>query len=368
MGLRPKGIAGTDDIFGLSENLFGNAPVDYILGYKDRDYGWGVYDDFKGWGIATAQSGGLAYYQSEGNTYRAYEKAGSNAGTRNIVPPTPNNTSYYTIPMGYPIQLNCAGNYPSPGQTIQYAEGTKLWTPGELKLGGASSATSDQASMQLGPDTATTNICPFSVVPGISGSLLFECRLKIHTGIGPASGSTGTGFFIGLVASGAAVVDIPVSASVIDATLHKVGFGVRPVTDILNTIQTIYGRTTIKEVATPLLTLGATAKALYPTAVNTGLDAYVKLGFKYDGSSQRFTPYVNGIAQDGATGVNQTIGKGVALGVADTTYATDSAYWPSNPMTLCAGLCHYGALGTFPYVELDWWAAVQEPAIGAWGR
>jgi hypothetical protein len=364
MGLRPKGIAGTYDIFGLSENLWGNAPIDYILGFHERDDGWAVFDDFKNFGIGgPALASAVGYYQSEGNSYRSYECVGGlYTSGHNIV----HDNTRYSIPAAYPIQLANAGNIPSGGQAIQYGYPTQLWTPGQLKFGSASTTTADQASLQMGPITSALNVCPFSVVPGYSGTLLFECRLKIHTGIGPASGSTGTGFFIGLVAEGAAVQNIPVSVSAFDATLHKIGFGVRPVTDTLNTLQTVYGRTTIKEIGTPLLTLGSFPNSTYPTV---GLDAYFKLGFRYEGKSQRFTPFINGIAQDGQTSAtNQTIGKGTLLGVANTDYGTDGAYWPSNPMTLCAGLCHYGALGTFPSVTLDWWGAAQEPAIGAWGK
>jgi hypothetical protein len=359
MGLRPKGVGGTHDLFGLSENLWGNYPIDWIFGLKDQDYGWGVIDSFKTWGIATAQSSGLAYYQSEGNTYRAYEKAGSSAGTRNIVP----DNTRWTVPTGYPIQNAPAGNLPNGLSNILIPAASQLWTPGQLKFGSVSSADSDQASIQMGPDTATTNVCPFSVVPSYSGTLLFEARIKVHTTIGYVSGSSGTTFFIGLAGPAAAVVGVPCAAQAFDTAVSKIGFGC-VAGDTQNTLYTVYSRTTgaVREVSTALLTLGAFPNSTYPTI---GVDSYFKVGFRYEGTAQRMIPFVNGIAQDGNQGTNQIIGP-ATVGGSTSAYGTSSSSWPNDALALCKGICSYGAVG--PYVTVDWWAAAQMPNPGAHGQ
>ena len=350
MGLRPKGIAGTDDIFGLSERLWGDYPIDYILGYKDRDYGWGVFDDFKTWTLSTALSSSLGFYTSEGNGYRTFEKAGGSSA-QNIVP----NNAVYTIPSGYPIQLLCAGNTPSPGQTIQYPVGTKLYTPGQLVLmGSGSAAQNDEASLQMGGDTATTNMLPFSVVPGVSGSLIFECRLKIS-----ALATAETTFFVGLAGGGSAITTRPAAASAFDVTTSLLGFGCKRA-DALNTLYCVHGRHggTVVQDSTALLTLGA-----WPNSTNPAIGpaVYFKLGFIYDGKYQTWTPYVNGIPQDGQlSATDRRILKGTGTGL------TGTATWPDDSLSLCAGIFQYGS--AIQTVTLDWWAAAQEPAIGAWRK
>jgi len=360
MGLRPKGVAGIHDIFGLSESLWGNYPIDWIFGLKDQDYGWGVFDSFKNWGIVEALSSSLGIYCSEGNTYRSFEVAGG-ASAQNIVP----DNTRYTIPTGYPIQNAPAGNLPNGVSNILYPAATQLYTPGQLKIAGANAAALDEASMQMGPDTTASNVCPFSAVPSYSGTLLFECRIKVPVSLGLISESHGSTYFVGLAGSGSAITGCPCASAAFDTTTSKIGFGCLS-TDTANTLYLVYSRTTgtVQKVSTALLTLGSFPNSTYPTI---GVGSYFKLGFRYEGRSQRLIPFVNGIAQDGVTGTNQIIGPSTVGGSA-SDYGTSSTSWPNDALTLCTGLYQQGTAETYPYVTMDWWAAAQMPCIGAHGQ
>jgi hypothetical protein len=336
------------DVFGLSEQLWGDAPIDWIFGYKDQDYGWGVIDSFKNWSLVTALSSSRGVYNSEGNTYQTYELAGGTSA-QNIVP----DNTYYTIPSGYPIAPAPAGNYPNGVANVLYPVGTKLWTPGQLTLMGAGANTGDEASMQMGPATATSNVCPFSVVPGVSGSLLFEARLRV-SGLGYVSGSIGSTFFMGFAGSGSAVSGRPCGAA-FDTTTSLLGFGCL-YTDTAGTLSLVYdkaGGTVQKSAA--VLTLGAFPNSTTPTV---GPNVYFKLGFRYEGKSCRLVPYINGVPQDGQLGNNCVL---------SSTITGSSTLWPADGMTLVCGIHQYGTT-TFQKVTLDGWAAAQEPCVGAWGR
>ena len=332
-----------EDAVGLSGSLWssGQFLFDEIMTHRDRRYGWGVKDDFSNYGLVSALSSNLGLYVSEGNSYRTFEKAGG-ASAQAIVP---TNTAY-TVPTGFPI------NSPN-GSNILVPAGTVLPTPGQLVF--TPSAASDQAQIQLGPNTASANTCPFAVIPGQSGNLIFECRLKFS-----ALATGFTNFFIGLAGSGSAVTSRPAASTAYDNNTSLLGFGTLS-GDTTGQIGWVYNKAggTVQQQsvsnmsALNLLTLGSTTP--YGGQL-TGPAVYMKLGFFYNGYAQTVTPFING-----APLLSKVIGKATAAGSSVPAGTGSSTAWPADYMTLCAGL--FQSSTTYQTVTLDWWAVGQEAAI-----
>ena len=338
------------DVFGLSDTLWGDLPLDIILAQRDRNFGWGVFDDFSTYGSSGAMETSLGHFVSEGNQYRTFEYKG--AAAQMIIPDT---TGYYTVPTGFPIL--------SPlGQTLQ-AAATIIPTPGQLTFTPA--AASDQGQIQMGGSTATLNSLPFTPYPKTSMvpmSVYFECRIKLS-----ALATGATTFFVGLAGVGAGITAVPCATTTISTVPGVLGFGCLSGDDA-NVIGLVYGKAgqainhykVSSQAGLKLLTLLGTTADVTKGYLNIGNTCYFKLGFKYNGVAKTLTPYINGVPQDGISGPNKIVGSGLLsanLGAAAGGTGS-STLWPAAPMTPTAGLWQTGS-GPYQTLTLDWWGAVQ---------
>lgn len=343
------------DILGLSQDLWKSITPDQILAFRDRQYGYGIFDDFKSFGQTAVLASPSGRYASEGNTYRSYEVVGGSFAA-NITAAA----SYYTLPTGVNITT------PNGSSTL-VAAGATIPTPGGITLGANSSQQFDCAILQAGPVGVANNILPFSAIPGTavqgastalvnSGDLVFEARFALST---VKSASTNyNDIFLGLCGSGAAQAstNLPLaisSASAYGTTKSMLGFGmltggnpgqidlvyqrVSGTIGVMSNIVTIPTGT-----GTPTATPGSSGNQLLA-------GAFLKLGFRYSYSGQNLTPYVNGVAQDGVSGPNKIVKSSVV---------TAGTPWPNDFMTLCAAVV--AELTPFTSaLTLDWWACAQ---------
>lgn len=364
-----------DTPFGYSSNLWNPVPLDMIFAMKDRNYGWGVRDDFTNYSENIALSTNVGYPNSEGNTYKTFEVKGG-ASAQCAIPST---TLAWQVPASYPI-------YSASGAAVQYLGSTYVPTPGQLVF--TPTSTNDQANMQLEPGynagTCIGLFTPYLTAAGTStttlyaqGGVFFECRLAI------SALTTGLdSFFIGLCGAGAGATGKPAGATTFagsnsSASHSMLGFGwlsgdptgavglVWAKNSAAVQWQYLQGNTTgTAWNAMNLFTFG-TASTGYTIMVNGapvvpfGLGSFIKLGFSYFPATGIFTPYVNGIPFNGILGPNrQVTTAGVAGGL--TTFGTTAygnALWPADPMTFAAGyFCASAATAT---VNLDWYAAAQ---------
>lgn len=308
------------DIFGLSQDLWKTLLTDQIFAYRDRQAGWGIFDDFKSFGQTAAVASNLGRYASEGNVYRTYEFGATSAAT--IAAGSKN----YTVPTGGILSPN--------GQNTQYGAGLVLPTPGAITLTGTAYADS-QVSIQAGPVSATANIVPFNVLPLSSTNtpqdLVFEARFQISS-----IATTLANFFIGLAGSGAAVSAVPFASNTAFATSKSLlGFGFLS-GDTAAQLSLYYERN------------AGTVGSKVITGTTLAATTYIKAGFRWSGQAQTLTPYINGVAQDGVSGPNLILNKTV----------TGAAPWPDDYMTLCAGLFQKDT-STALTATIDWWAVAQ---------
>lgn len=124
----------------------------------------GLFDDFTGFGRTCPASSGLAFYQSNGITYRAFEDDDGS-----ITPAIPTTTPAVDA-NGIGVIALTAGN-----------------------------TDNDDTCLQAGGGLAT-NMCPFNVTYASAKDLVFECRFKYSS---IADGDTD--FFIGLFGTGGSV-------------------------------------------------------------------------------------------------------------------------------------------------------------------
>jgi len=123
----------------------------------------GLFDDFEGFGRTCAAASGVAYYQSNGITYKSFE---DDDGSIQAAVPT---TTPAVDANGIGVICLTAGN-----------------------------TDNDDTVIQAGGNQGTT-MCPFNVIYATAKDLVFECRFKYSS---IADGDTD--FFIGLFGTGAA--------------------------------------------------------------------------------------------------------------------------------------------------------------------
>jgi hypothetical protein len=337
------------DYASLSQALWGSSSFfgDQILVQRNRQFGWGMKDDFGNFGLATsAIASSLGYYTSEGNQYRSYEVKAGGSTTQAIIPVP---TGSYTVPAGLPI------NTPN-GSTILVPVATVLPTPGQLAFSPTTS--SDQAQLQMGGSTAALNSLPFAAIPGTSGNLIFEARFKILNGF---AGSTSS-WFIGLAGVDSGITSSPVGATAYPTGTSLLGFG-NLQTDTAGQIGWVYGKSggTVQQQgaasmsALNLLTIGSTT--LYGGQL-TGAAGYLKMGFFFNSNSKTVTPFVNGqplLNKVITSGVTGACGSTVPAGTGSTTA------WPALYMSPATGL--FAQTTNTEVVTLDWWACAQETLL-----
>lgn len=355
------------DIFTLSQSLWGGIKPEMIFGMRDRQYGWGVRDDFTNLGLVTAISSGVAYYQSEGNFYRSYEERSGSTSTQAI---TIDNTGY-TVPSGLPITTPFGGNPPNTNTqntaiTALYSNPAVIPTPGQIKFNPSNNA-ADRAFLSMGSMTSSTNVAPFfpylasNQTPSV---LAFECRVKLSS-----INTQLTNLFIGLAASGAAQSTNPIASNTaFSTTPDLLGFGFLS-GDTQYQLGLVYNVAsgTVQDQAVSanlnlctMTTQKIAGQYVFSHDGSTLTDAaYVKLGFKVDTTqgSGMFTPYLNGIPFDGKLLPNKAI-TGFTNAGTPTIGGTGLGVWPANPMTLCAGLFQKDGT-TAATMTMDWWACAQ---------
>lgn len=253
----------------------------------------GVFDDFVGFGGVLSTNAGV--YQSGVNRYISYQTASSLITN---------------------VALAAASTAPtSIGAII-------LQPPAGI-------TDNDQNTLQWGGHELTPYGCfPFSVMPGVSKDLVFECRVKVNT-IADSIGD----FFIGLagaagVAVSASAVPITQTASTMATTVDHLGF--HKLSGDGDKFDLSYERAS-GTVAT---------KADVATLV---ADTYIKVGFRYSGHNKTVSIFVDG-AEVVASRVSATI--------------TGATPWPTDYMApVIATMQVDGTTALTPTV--DWYACAQ---------
>jgi hypothetical protein len=199
---------------------------------------------------------------------------------------------------------------------------------GAISMTGAVGITdNDVLTLVHGGNIATPYGCfPYSVIPSMSGDLVFEARFKISS----VAASIGD-FFIGL--GGAAGVDTasadcPIAADVLATTLSVVGFGK-------------FGTSTT---AMGLFYERAGGTVATKAAVGTlAADTYIKAGFRWDSNRKVLTPWIDGVEKPAS---------------ACSAVTTASTPWPNDYMTPIVAIRQIdGTTGLT--LTLDWLACSQ---------
>ena len=374
------GISGIGDVFGMSDTIWNDVPIDNVFGLGDRNYGWGVRDDFTNLSLATAISSGVGYYQSGSNFYRTYEESNNSTSTQAIEDGGPT----YTVPTGFPILTPQGANAPQTTlqgtQNVLFPAGAIIPTPGQLQTVMTLHNT-DRVQMMMAPMTTATgasssyNVCPFTPYAAtnlLPSKVYFECRLSFST-----VNTTLSNFFIGLCSGGANVGGgtsaSPLASNTAYATIPALlGFGFLTgyTEGDLSIVFNKAGGTIQDEKVTNgtslnlinMETYSINGQNILGSSTNKTPQVYFKLGFTVDftprGGNGTFTPFVNGLAFDGRMAPSKLI-----TNVANNPKAPDgtslgTAVWPTTAMNLCFGLFQ-NSTSTALNMNLDWWAAAQ---------
>jgi len=253
----------------------------------------GMFDDFLQFGGILATNDGQ--YHSGQNVYRSYQTAST--------------------------FITNVAETATPASVAPVHRGAISMT------GTAGVADNDVETLVAGGNISTPYGCfPFSIIPGMSGDLVFEARFKVSS----VTASIGN-FFVGL--GGAAGVDTasadcPIAADVLATTLSMVGVG-------------RFGTSTT---ALGLFYERASGTVATKAGVGTlAADTYIKAGFKWDSHRKVLTPWVDG----------EPVTASACSAV--TTAATP---WPNDYMTPIVGVRQIdGTTGLT--LTLDWWACAQ---------
>ncbi len=282
---------------GLSNALWGDMPLDFILSHKHSGVGVGMFDDFTSFGGILASTDGA--YHSEGNYYLSQQTASCT-----IIPVAATPTPASVAPTSYGAIAITADT--TDGSTCGIAWGASLVSP--------------------------YHAAPFAVIPGISGDMVFEARFRVNS-----ITAARFNFFIGLCGQAATLpvaADVPITSS-----------------DVFATTQSLLGFARMDGAGTAA---GTTALDLFyersggtvasKDGVGTlALDTYIKAGFKWDGNARTLTPWIDGVEITGSR-VSRT-----------TTGATP---WPNDYMVPVAVVEEIGT--TAGALTLDWWACAQK--------
>lgn len=265
------------DTYGLSDGLWKNLVKEYVFGNGHRNYGYGLFDDFIGFGESAAVASNVGRYNSNGISYRSWEETSASIAV--------------AAALGGAIAL----------------------TP--------TTSDNDCVAIQAGNGT----MCPFAVIPGTSGTLVFEARFKIATVT-----ASYANFFIGLGGAGLGAAS---DALITDTNAF-----------VTNGSFLGFGRL---GAATTGLTLyyernGGTVGSKDDVGT-LAADTYIKAGFVFDGTAQTLTPWINGVEVPSERVL---------------AAATGATPWPNAYMNLLAGVKEIAT--TAGVLTIDWWACGQK--------
>ena len=252
----------------------------------------GFFDDFTSFAGLVASNVGR--YHSEGNNYLSYET---------------NSTSIINVALT-----------PTPASVAPTSVGAIILTP--------TTTDGDTVALQYGGSvTAPYGCFPFSVIPKMSGDLVFETRLKVAS-VTAARGN----FYVGLAgAAGVAPIATAVPITSSDAfvtTLSLLGFG--RLTAGTTNVDLFYERA------------GGTVGTI--ASVGTmAVDTYIKLGFRWDAITQIVTPYIDG--------------EPVAVAKRTTKAIAAATPWPNDYMAPIAVVEEIATAACT--LTMDWWACAQ---------
>ena len=134
-------ISGQGDVFGLSNLLWGDLPLDMIFGRRQRDVGWGVFDDFTNYCLPVVPASSYGYPTSEGNQYRSFEVNNGGTTAQSIIP----SSSNYVPPSGYPIITPMGSNNPMGPTNMLFSNPNSIPTPGQIAF--TTVAANDQSQL-----------------------------------------------------------------------------------------------------------------------------------------------------------------------------------------------------------------------------
>lgn len=273
---------------------------------------------------------------------------------RGLAPPT---TGLFTTPSGNPaigvfddflgfggvLSTNTGSYYSGVNRYVSYQTASMLTT--NVALAAASTAPTsigaiqfypasgiadnDQNTFQWGGNELTPYGCfPFSVMPGVSKDLVFECRMKVNS-IADNIGD----IFIGLAGAAgvqlaASAVPITQTASTMATTVDHLGF--HRLSGDGDKLDLSYERAS-GTVAT---------KADVATLV---ADTYIKVGYRYSGHNKTVSIFVDGA---------EVVASRVAASI------TAATPWPTDYMTpVLASMQVDGSTACVP--TFDWYACAQ---------
>lgn len=270
---------------------FARPPYGRYTAHSSGNPSLGFFDDFTTFAGLVASNVGR--YHSEGNNYLSYET---------------NSTSIVNVALT-----------PTPASVAPTSVGAIALTP--------TTTDGDTVALQLGGYATSPYGCfPYSMIPKMSGDLVFEARFKIAT-VTAARGN----FFVGLAgAAGVAPIATAVPITSSDAfvtTLSLFGFG--RLTAGTTNLDLFYERASG--------TVGTVASVGTMAA-----DTYIKAGFRWDAAKQTVTPYI-----DGEPVTSKIISKTV----------TNATPWPNDYMTPVAAVEEIGTAANT--LTMDWWACAQ---------
>ena len=243
----------------------------------------GMFDDFLGFsGILATKDGA---YHSQGNRYLSFEES---------------------------------SNPVSQVASVQTAIGAVALT---------SAASNDTSCLAWGNHLITPyNAGPFSVIPGTSGDLVFECRFKVNT-ITAAQFN----FAIGLAGqTGVKTIDADVPIDANDAFVTTASF-------------LYFNRLTAGTTGLNLCYDRASGTVATVTGVGTlALSTYIKAGFRYNSGSQTMDVFVDGVE---------------VVAARRSKAVVNATPWPNQ--YLCPTAAVEGIASAAGLLTIDWWACAQ---------
>lgn len=243
----------------------------------------GMFDDFLGWsGLVSTHDG---FYHSQGNQYLSYEES---------------------------------SNPVSQVASVQTALGAIALT---------SAASNDTSAIAWGNHLVTPyNAGPFSMIPGTSKDLVFECRFKVNTVT-----AAQYNFCIGLSGqAGVKIVDadVPITASDAFATTASL---------------CVFNRLTAGTTGLNLCYERASGTVATVSSVGTlASDTYIKAGFRFNGRAQTMDVFVDGAE---------------VVAARRTRTVVNATPWPNQ--YLCPIAAVEGIASAAGLLTIDWWACAQ---------
>ena len=316
------GISGIGDVFGMSDTIWNDVQIDNVFGLGDRNYGWGVRDDFTNFSQLVANSGGTGDYVSGANTYRTYEETGGIA-----VPVIQDAGPTYTVPAGFPILTPQGNNAPQTTlqgtQNILFQNPAIIPTPGELLLKTSNNA-SDRIQMMIRrprppqahrrattsapsrPTRRRTFCRARSISSAASSSVRSTPRWPTSlSGWPPAGRRSAAGTSTAPLASNTAYSTVPdllgfgflsgYTEGDLSIVFNKAGGTIQD--------EKVTNGTSLNLINMETYAINGTTNYVLGSSANKTAAVYFKLGFTVDftaaGGNGTFTPFINGSAFNG---------------------------------------------------------------------